>query len=120
MKNIILLLVLSILISCVSPEHAALRQEIIASAPEVKTHMPNSADWCQAEEKCRYLRNIKCGGTTDEECISAMRRDTIKLGGDTVVIQEIKPYIGNSGKILTYAQLIIVKTSLLISEIAIR
>lgn len=104
MKKIILLLVLSVLFSCASPEHTALRQEIITSAPEVKTHLPNSADWCQAEQKCRYLRNILCGGATEEECLAALKRDTIKLGGDTVVVQEIKPYIGNRGKVLVYAQ----------------
>ncbi len=104
MKNIVLLLMLSVLFGCASPEHTAIRQEIIASEHKVKTYMPNSADWCQAENECRYLRNIKCGGVTEGECIGALKRDTIKLGGDTVVVQEIKPYLGTSGKILVYAQ----------------
>ena len=50
--------------------------------------------------KCEYLRNLKCGGNTEQECVDAMKRDTVKLGGDTVVIQRIGDYKGQPGKFL--------------------
>jgi len=85
-------------------EYKAVRDEIIVVASQVNTLMPNAKDWCEAESACQYLRNIKCGGATGQECVDALKRDTVKLGGDTVVIQSINEYIGVKGRMLVYGQ----------------
>jgi len=104
MKNIILILVISVLAGCASPEYKALKREILTLAPNVKTLKPDSDGWCQIENQCEYLRNLKCGGVTEEECVGHLKIDALKLGGDTIVVHEKKPYIGYRGKILLFAQ----------------
>ena len=85
-------------------EYRAVRDEIVIVASQVKTIRPAAANWCEPENTCQYLRNIKCGGKTEEDCIVALKRDTVKLGGDTVIIQTAREYKGAPGKVLVFAQ----------------
>lgn len=85
-------------------EYIAVRNEIVIVASQVEAILPAATNWCGPENTCQYLRNIKCGGKTEEDCIAALRRDTVKLGGDTVIVQAAREYKGAPGRVLVFAQ----------------
>jgi len=109
MKNIIYLLAAFLLLSCATPEQRAEKHsvtlEIQASAHKVRVVMPNANDWCEVEKTCRYIKNNKCGGISNEKCIQDFRLDALKLGADTVVIQKFQDYVARPGQIYAYAQM---------------
>ncbi|MGD8785550.1 MAG: hypothetical protein PVG75_13990 [Thioalkalispiraceae bacterium] len=108
MKYLYVLLIGFLLLGCATPEERAakiaLKNDISKAAPNVKLILPGSANWCEAETRCEYLRDLKCGTATDDICKEHFQTDTVKLGGDTVVIQSFQEYYGIRARRYSYAQ----------------
>ncbi len=104
MRNLILLVAMFVFVSCASPEYKALRQEVLSLAPKVEVLKSDSNKWCKIEDQCEFIRNLNCGGITENECLGHLRNDTVKLGGDTIIVHEKKLYYGYAGKVLVLAQ----------------
>ncbi|MGD8925480.1 MAG: hypothetical protein PVG20_01435 [Thioalkalispiraceae bacterium] len=108
MKKMIFLLVAFLVLGCATSEQKAdrlaLKNEIILSAYQVKVVSPGASDWCEAEAKCKYVRNLLCGADSKEQCTKYLQTDAVKLGGDTVVVQSFQKYVGQRGKLYAYAQ----------------
>jgi hypothetical protein len=108
MQKLIYGLFIFLFLGCATPEQRAekiaVTSEIKTSAPNVKVVRPGDKAWCETESSCEYLRNLKCGTASADICIEHFQLDAVRLGGDTVVIQSFQEYIGQSGKIYSYAQ----------------
>lgn len=108
MKKLIYFISAFLLLSCATPEERAeklaVTEEIARVAPQVAVVMPGADNWCEAEAKCEYLRNLKCGTNSNDTCKSHFQLDAVRLGGDTVVIQSFQEYYGLRGRVYSYAQ----------------
>ena len=108
MRKISCLFIAFVLMSCATPEQKAekieLTIDIEQAAPQVTLVLPGTRNWCEAEAKCEYLRNLKCGTALEETCKKHFQLDAVRLGGDTVVVQSFQEYYGQKGKVYSYAQ----------------
>lgn len=74
----------------------SLKERIKEARSSVNVVMPNSADWCTATANCSYIADVYCGkesGTKEKamkKCINKVRNKTVKLGGDTFVMQDMQ------------------------------
>ena len=70
----------------------------------VTVFKPGVKDWCVPDATCDYLGDIKCDQPSEDLCVRQLQKDAVKLGGDSVVLQLLKPYPGQKGFVLSYAQ----------------
>lgn len=100
MRNKIFILLCSLLFAaCASnqPEQSgpSLKERIKEARKSVNVVMPDSADWCTASKNCTYVADVYCDKATgtkekgQKKCLNKLRSKTIKLGGDTFIVQSI-------------------------------
>ncbi len=60
--------------------------QIAVAAKSVNLVRPNSPDWCNAAANCKYIGELYCTEARTE-CNKRILVDTVRYGGDTLVIQ---------------------------------
>jgi len=100
MRNKIIYLLFALLFAgCAAnqpePTGPSLKERIKEARKSVNVVMPDSAEWCTASKNCTYVADVYCdkASSTKEKgykkCMNKLRSKTVKLGGDTVIVQSI-------------------------------